>query len=151
MSENPYQSTPPEVSALLAEVEALRKRVDELESRLQGRHNPGCDEALREAQERAEKAEADCERNHAGLREYASGTRVTVKGIEHHGVGCGSQPWMGQDVALLAMKVQKLQADLDAALDLLSRWVVPHDRAEFERLMLETQQLLAEREARNGK
>lgn len=42
---------------LLAEVEALRKRVEELESRLQGRHNPGCDEALREAQERAEEAE----------------------------------------------------------------------------------------------
>lgn len=106
---------------LLAEVEALRKRVEELESRLQGRHNPGCDEALREAQERAEEAEAERDklRNESNVWQARA---LSAEGL------------LDLQVHRLACRADKLQADLDAALVLCvaSDWDVEVLAAGYE-------------------
>lgn len=83
-----------------AERAALRKRVEELEQELARGHNVGCNEALSEAQARAEKAERELD-----LR----------KRLMHGLPICGG--CMGKHSECQACRADTLQADLDAALD----------------------------------
>lgn len=46
------------------------------------------------------------DRDHVGLREYVSGTRITDR-IEAVPFDGGPLPWMGQDVAMLAHRVRE--------------------------------------------